>query len=53
MSDPDARYGLALPDHRQYRGLVERLPALAKERLRLTVYFVGREAAEFEITSVS
>jgi hypothetical protein len=41
MDDPTARYGLAFPDHRQYRGLVDRLPALAKERLGLVVYFVG------------
>lgn len=42
MSDANARYGLALPDNRQYRGLVERLPALSRERLRLTVFFVRR-----------
>jgi hypothetical protein len=42
MDDPTARYGVALPDNRQYRGLVERLPALAKERLELVVYFVSR-----------
>lgn len=40
MDDPAARYGLALPDHRQYRGLVDRLPALARARLRLEVWFV-------------
>ena len=28
MADPDAVYGLALPDNRQYRGLVDRLHAL-------------------------
>lgn len=43
MSDPDARYGVALPDNRQYRGLVDRLPKLAKQRLGLVVYFVRRE----------
>lgn len=42
MDDPAADYGLALPDNRQYRGLVERLPALAKQRLNLVVFFVGR-----------
>ncbi len=38
---PTALYGLLFPDHRQYRGLVDRLPAPAKERLGLVVYFVG------------
>lgn len=32
MDDPDARYGLALPNSRQYHGLVDRLPDLAKQR---------------------
>lgn len=40
MDDASAHYGLALPDHRQYRGLVERLPLLARQRMRLTVLFV-------------
>lgn len=44
MSDPAAVYALALPDHRQYRGLVERLPTHAVERLGLTVFWVGRTA---------
>lgn len=42
MSDPQARYGLALPDNPQYRGLVQRLPDLVWERLRLVVFFVVR-----------
>jgi hypothetical protein len=33
MSDPGARYGLALPDNPRYRGLARRLPTVAKERL--------------------
>jgi hypothetical protein len=41
MDDPDARYGLALPANNQFRGLVRRLPALARDRLRLVVFFVG------------
>jgi hypothetical protein len=40
MSDPAARYALALPDHPQYRGLVQRLPSLARQRLQLDVFFV-------------
>lgn len=42
MEDPNARYALALPAHRQYRNLVGRLPALAWERLRLSVFWVHR-----------
>jgi hypothetical protein len=41
-----ASYGIALPDNRQYRGLVNRLPALAKERLGLAVFWVSRERDE-------
>ena len=40
MNDPNARYALALPDHPQYRGLVNRLPSLARTRLNLEVFFV-------------
>lgn len=42
MDDAEASYGIALPDNRQYRGLVDRLPGLAKERLRLAVFWVRR-----------
>lgn len=50
MSDPVARYGLALPDNKQYRGLVQRLPVLARERLRLGIYFVKRAGIELHVT---
>jgi hypothetical protein len=43
MNDPNATYGLALPDHPQYRGLVQRLPELVWDRLNLVVYFVSGE----------
>src|SRR5207244_8683211 len=43
MDDPEASYGLALPDNPQYRGLVSRLPKLAKGRLGLAVYFGRRD----------
>jgi hypothetical protein len=46
MNDPVARYGLALPDHSQYRKLVARLPALARERLKLDVLFVTRDEGQ-------
>lgn len=49
LDDPDARYGLALPDHRQYRGLVTRLPRLAWTRLHLVVLFVRRVDGAFEV----
>jgi hypothetical protein len=43
MEDPHATtYGIALPANRQHRGLVDRLPPLAKERLRLAVFWVSR-----------
>ena len=37
MASTSAAYGLALPDNPQYRGLVNRLPALVWERQRFTV----------------
>jgi hypothetical protein len=35
MADATAVYVLALPDNRRYRGLVQRLPRLARQRLGL------------------
>jgi hypothetical protein len=49
MDDAHASYGIAMPANRQYRGLVDRLPALAKERLRLSVFWVSREGDEFVV----
>ena len=46
MDDVQASYGIALPGNRQYRGLVNRLPALAKEWLGLAVFWVSRERDE-------
>lgn len=40
MDDPSARYSVALPDMRQYRGLWDRLPTLAKTRMGITGLFV-------------
>lgn len=48
MGDPAASYGLALPDHRQYRGLVEQLPSLARERSHLRIWFVRADGAVSE-----
>jgi biotin operon repressor len=49
MDDPHATYGLALPDNRQYRGLVGRLPLVAIERLGLVVYFVERAQGGYRV----
>ena len=49
LADPGARYGLALPDNRQYRGLVERLPVFARQQLRLRVYLVSRSADGYRV----
>jgi hypothetical protein len=46
MDDPSASYGIALPANRQYRGLVGRLPELAKERLHLCVFWVSRRSGD-------
>ncbi len=42
MDDEAASYGIALPLNRQYRGLVDRLPRLARDRLGLNVFWVER-----------
>lgn len=41
MDDPDARYSIAMPDMKQFRGLWDRLPELAKQRVQVTALFVG------------
>ncbi len=43
MSDPNAKYSIALPDMKQYRNLWERLPRLAKERTGISVIFVNED----------
>ncbi len=46
---PDAQYALALPDNRRFRGLVSRLPQLARHRLRLGIFFVDAQGkVEYE-----
>lgn len=44
MDDERAAYGIALPANRQYRGLVERFPRLARDRLELNVFWVDRNS---------
>jgi hypothetical protein len=41
MDDTNARYSVAMPDLPQFRGLWERLPKLAKQRLGITALFVN------------
>jgi hypothetical protein len=41
MDDPRARYSIALPDMKQFRGLWRRLPALAKSRTSISALFVS------------
>lgn len=43
MSDPNAKYSIALPDMPQYRNLWNRLPRLAKERTGISVLFVNEK----------
>lgn len=43
LGGPNTTYGLALPDNRQYRGLVERLPTEARRRIVQIVYFVDAD----------
>ncbi|WP_201290835.1 hypothetical protein [Croceibacterium salegens] len=41
MDESAARYSIAFPDMKQFRGLWERLPPLAKARTGVTAIFVG------------
>ena len=43
MRDATAQYGLVLPDSPPYRELVDALPYVARDRLRLRIWFVRRE----------
>ena len=43
MNDPESDYSIALPDLTQFRNLWERLPALAKQRTRISILFVDRD----------
>ena len=49
MSDPAAKYGIAIPDNRQYRGLVDRLPRYASEQLGFVVFWVTRDGANLAV----
>jgi hypothetical protein len=53
MDSPGPRYGLVLPAHRQFAGLVIRLPSWVKERLNLCFFLVRPGVAGFEIGVVN
>jgi hypothetical protein len=45
MDDPNARYSIATPDIPQFRGLWQRLPANAKRKLSLSMFFVSPDGS--------
>ena len=49
MNAADARYGLAMPAHRQFIGLVARLPLWIRQRLSLWFFFVRPKADGLEV----
>jgi len=50
MDSPNASYGLALPAHRQFVGLITRLPAWIRTHLKLRFFLVRPTASnEFEV----
>lgn len=51
MADPEPTYALALPSNRRYRGLVRRLPALARQRIGLVVLWVDTELGNQTVTA--
>jgi hypothetical protein len=51
MSDPQAKYSIALPDLPQFRRLWERLPELAKQRTGISALFVSDAGRVEEVVS--
>lgn len=49
MDDPAARYSIALPEMKQFRGLWSRLPTLAKDRTHITALFVAQSGDVEEV----
>lgn len=49
MDDPEAKYSIALPDLKQYRGLWERLPQLAKSRTTISLLLVRKDRSIEEL----
>jgi len=50
MDNPAARYSIALPDMKQYRGLWARLPQLAKSRTQISALFVAPDGGVTEVS---
>jgi hypothetical protein len=50
MDDPDAHYSIALPDMKQFRGLWQRLPQLAKARTTISALFVDSHGTVEEVS---
>ena len=50
MDNPAARYSIALPDMKQYRGLWARLPQLAKSRTQISVLLVAPDGGVAEVS---
>jgi hypothetical protein len=53
MDDPDARYSIALPDMKQFRGLWQRLPQRAKSRTMVSALFVDPSGRVEEVSADS
>lgn len=50
MSDPEARYSIAVPDLTQFRGLWNRLPSLAKQKTGFSCLFVRADGNVEEVS---
>ncbi len=53
MDSPETCFGLALPAHRQFAGLLSRLPAWVRTRLNLCFYLVRPTPGGYEVGLVS
>jgi hypothetical protein len=51
MNDSDAHCSIALPDNKQFRGLWQRLPPLAKSRTRISALFVDSSGRVEEVST--
>lgn len=49
MTDPRAKYSIAIPDVRRFRNLWRQLPAEAKSRTRITALFVGESEVSEDV----
>ncbi len=49
MTDPAAKYSIALPDLPQFRRLWDRLPELAKQRTGISALFVSESGRVDEV----